>query len=239
MKGRYWIDQQAIFHHIGVPPNLEKIMITIHHLGVSQSDRVVWLMEELNLPYELKWYDRGADFLAPPEFRALHPSGTAPIITDGDLVMAESTAIVEYISQRHGGGRLSVQPAATDYPHYLFWMQFNNNLQSVLFIKLAFQSTGTTPGADNPMMATTQRREDGIYRALEQRLGESDYLGGPQFSCADIMSMFNLTSLAMLGARAIDDNLPNTRAYVERVSARPAYQKAMSIAGPAASRPAS
>jgi glutathione S-transferase len=195
-------------------------------------------MEELKLPYELKWYDRGADFLAPAEYRALHPAGTAPIITDGDLVMAESTAIVEYISQRYGGGKLSVQPDAPDYPHYLFWMQFNNNLQSTLFIKLAFQSTGTEPGADNPMMATTQRREDGIYRALEQRLGESDYLGGAQFSCADIMSMFNLTSLAMLGARAIDDQLPNTKAYVERVSARPAYQKAMSLAGPAASRPA-
>lgn len=213
-------------------------MITIHHLGVSQSDRVVWLMEELNLPYELKWYDRGADFLAPPEYRALHPAGTAPIITDGDLVMAESTAIVEYISQRHGGGRLSVQPDDPDYPHYLFWMQFNNNLQSVLFIKLAFQTTGTTPGADNPMMATTQRREDGIYRALEQRLGESDYLGGPRFSCADIMSMFNLTSLGMLGARPIDATLPNTLAYVQRIAARPAYQKAMAIAGPAASRPA-
>jgi len=212
-------------------------MITIHHLGVSQSDRIVWLMEELNLPYELKWYDRGPDFLAPAEYRALHPVGTAPIITDGDLVMAESTAIVEYISQRHGGGRLSVQPSDPDYPHYLFWMQFNNNLQSVLFIKLAFQSTGAAPGADNPMMATTQRREDGIYRALEQRLGESDYLGGPEFSCADIMSAFNLTSLAMLGARAIDESLPNTRAYVERVTARPAYQKAMSVAGPAAQRP--
>src|SRR5690606_25258096 len=130
-------------------------------------------------------------------------------------------------------------PDEPDYPHYLFWMQFNNNLQSILFIKVAFQSTGVTPGADNPMMVTAQRREDGIYRALEQRLGESDYLGGARFSCADIMSMFNLTSLAMLGARAIDDEMPNTRAYIERISARSAYQKAMSIAGPAASRPAS
>jgi glutathione S-transferase len=211
-------------------------MITIHHLGVSQSDRIVWLMEELDLPYELKWYDRGEDFLAPPQYRALHPAGTAPVITDGDLVMAESTAIVEYISQRHGGGTLSVPVSDPDYPHYLYWMQFNNNLQSVLFIKLAVQSTGVDPGADNLMMTTTLRREEGIYRALEQRLGESDYLGGPQFSCADIMSMFNLTSLAMLGAREIDNSLPNTRAYVERVTARPAYQKAMGIAGPGASR---
>ena len=212
-------------------------MITIHHLGVSQSDRIVWLMEELNLPYRLQWYDRGPDFLAPAEFRALHPAGTAPIITDGDLVMAESTAIVEYISQRYGGGRLSVPPDDVNYPHYLYWMQFNNNLQSALFIKFAFQTVGAAPGADNPMMATTQRREDGLFRALEQRLGESAYLGGPTFSCADLMSLFNLTSLGMLGARAIDDKLPNTLAYVQRVTARPAYQKAMSIAGPAASRP--
>lgn len=212
-------------------------MITIHHLGVSQSDRIVWLMEELGLPYELKWYDRGEDFLAPPEYRALHPAGTAPIITDGDLVMAESTAIVEYISQRHGGGRLSVGPGDPDYPHYLYWMQFNNNLQTTLFIKMAVQSTGVELDAGNTMMTTTRRREEGLYRALEQRLGESDYLGGPQFSCADIMSLFNLTSLAMLGARTVDDSLPNTLAYVQRVTARPAYQKAMAIAGPTAIRP--
>ena len=213
-------------------------MITIHHLGVSQSDRVVWLLEELGLPYTLKWYDRGPDFLAPAEYRALHPAGTAPIITHGDLVMAESTAIVEYISQRYGKGTLSVPVDDPDYPHYLYWMHFNNTLQGALFIKMAVQATGADMAADNLVLTTTARREEGIYRALEQRLGESDYLGGPRFSCADIMSMFNLTSLTMLGARVIDENMPNTKAYVERVSARPAYQKAMSIAGPAATRPA-
>ena len=212
-------------------------MITIHHLGVSQSDRVVWLMEELQLPYELKWYDRGEDFLAPEEFRALHPAGTAPIITDGELVLSESTAIVEYISQRYGEGRLSVPVDSPEYPHYLYWMQFNNNLQTTLFIKIAYQSAGGDPDAENPMMTTTLRREEGLYRALEARLGESEYLGGPEFTCADIMSLFNLTSLSGLGAREIDSSMPNTRAYVERVSARPAYQKAMAIAGPEASRP--
>ena len=212
-------------------------MITIHHLGVSQSDRIVWLMEELGLPYELKWYDRGADFLAPEQLRQVHPAGTAPVITDGDLVLAESTAIVEYISQRYGNGKLSVSVSDPDYPHYLYWMQFNNNLQSVLFTKIAFQSAGGDAEADNMMMKTTLRREEGIYRALEERLGESDYLGGPAFSCADIMSAFNLTSLTMLGARAIDDSLPNTKAYLERITTRPAYLKAMAIAGPAAVKP--
>ena len=212
-------------------------MITIHHLGISQSDRVGWLMEELGLPYELKWYHRGEDFLAPAKYRALHPVGTAPIISDDNLVMAESTAIVEYISQQYGGGTLSVLPGDPDYAQYLFWMHFNNNLQSVLFMKLAFQAGGAQAGDDNPMNTTTQRREDGIYNALEQRLKESDYLGGNRFTCADIMSMFNLTSLSMLGARQIDDALPNTLAYVQRVTARPAYQKAMRIAGPEATPP--
>ena len=212
-------------------------MITIHHLGMSQSDRVVWLMEELDQPYELKCYSRGDDFLAPADYRALHPVGTAPIITDGDLVMAESTAIVEYLSRRYGGGCLSVEADDPAYPHYLFWMQFNNNLQSVLFIKLAAQAAGTEQGGESLILTTTLRREEGIYRALVERLGESAYLGGPEFSCADIMSTFNLTSLGMLGAREIDESMPNTRAYVDRVTARPAYQKAMAIAGPGASRP--
>ena len=213
-------------------------MITIHHLGVSQSDRVVWLMEELDKPYELKWYNRGEDFLAPPEFRALHPVGTAPIIEDGDLVMAESTAIVEYLSQRYGGGCLSVGPDDPSYPHYLYWMQFNNNFQSALFMKMAFQAGGGDLAAGGQVVDVMQRRENGLYNFLEQRLGESDYLGADRFTCADIMSLFNLTSLELLGARSIDDLEPNTKAYVERVTARPAYQKAMSIAGPAATPPA-
>ncbi|NND67928.1 MAG: glutathione S-transferase [Halioglobus sp.] len=212
-------------------------MITIHHLGVSQSDRVVWLMEELEQPYELKWYNRGEDFLAPPEFRALHPVGTAPVIEDGDVMMAESTAIVEYLSQRHGGGCLSVAPDDPAYPHYLYWMNFNNNLQSLLFMKMAYQAGGGDMAAGGTVVDVMQRREDGIYNFLEQRLGESEYLGADRFTCADIMSMFNLTSLEMLGARPVDDALPNTRAYVERISARPAYQKAMAIAGPAATAP--
>ena len=214
-------------------------MITIHHLGVSQSDRIVWLMEELGLPYKLQWHNRGEDFLAPAEYRALHPAGTAPIIEDGDLVMAESTAIVEYISQRYGEGKLSVPVSAPDYPHYLYWMQFNNNLQTSLFLNMTFQSMETPPGDENPLVKTNQRRNDGMYVALEQRLGESDYLGGPEFSCADIMSVFNLTSLAMLGARDIDESLPNTLAYLQRVTTRPAYIKAMAIAGPEASPPES
>ncbi len=210
-------------------------MITIYHLAVSQSDRIVWLMEELGLPYKLQWYERGEDLLAPPEYRALHPAGTAPIIRDGDLVMAESTAICEYISQRYGGGKLSVQSDDPNYPHYLYWMQFNNNAQSAFFVRLAIQMAGGEE-TDNMVLTTARRREEGLYHQLDARVAEVEYLAGSQFSCADIMSLFNLTSLAQFGGRTIDD-LQNAQAYVDRITARPAYQKAMAIAGPAAVRP--
>lgn len=209
-------------------------MITIYHLGVSQSDRIVWLMEELGLAYKLEWFDRGEDFLAPAEYRALHPAGTSPIIKDGDLVMAESTAIVEYISQRYGDAKLSVAPDQPDYPHYLYWMHFNNTAQTSFFIQMGL--TSIEGGADSMMMKMAKRREEGIYQALEQRLGEAAYLAGDAFSCADIMAMFNLTALSLFGGRSIED-LPNVKAYVERVSQRPAYIKAMAIAGPSATKP--
>jgi glutathione S-transferase len=214
-------------------------MITIHHLGISQSDRVVWLMEELGLPYKLKWYDRGEDFLAPPEYRALHPAATSPIIEDGDLMLAESTAIVEYISQRYGEGKLSVSVSSPDYSHYLYWMQFNNNLQSALFLKLTAKAIDAEVADKNPLVTTNNRRYEGLYKALEQRLGESPYLAGEEFSCADIMSIFGLVTMPMLGARTPDDSMPNTQTYLKRVTSRPAYQKAMALAGPSASRPSS
>jgi glutathione S-transferase len=210
-------------------------MITIHHLGVSQSDRIVWLMEELGLPYELKWYDRGPDGLAPPEYLALHPAATAPVIQDGDLVLAESAAICEYVSQRYGKGRLSVAPDRPNYPDYLYFMHFNNNVQGMFFAKLAANAAGGQ-NASNPVAGVIKRREDGYYRYLEQQLAKNAYAAGSEFSCADVMIAFNLTSLSRFGGRTIDD-LPNVQAYVARIAQRPAYVKAMKIAGPTATKP--
>jgi len=208
-------------------------MITIHHLGVSQSDRVVWLMEELGLPYELKWYNRKADRLAPDEFLALHPAATAPIITDGDLVLPESGAIVEYICHRHAGGRFTVRPDQPNYPHYLYWMHFNNNVLGLFFAKRALALHPIAGPDAQRMDGLFKRRENGYYRFLDQQLGKWPFVAGPDFTCADIMVVFPLTSLALFGGRPIDD-LPNVVAYVKRVTARPAYIKAMSIAGPKA-----
>jgi glutathione S-transferase len=210
-------------------------MLTIHHLGVSQSDRIVWLMEELNLPYRLKWYSRQADQLMPPEYVALHPASTAPVIQDGDQVIAESAVILEHICHRHAAGRLTVGPDQPNYIEYLYWMHFNNNVQGLFFARLALGAA--TDGADKERVGGfIKRREDGYYRFLDQRLGQSPYLAGPEFTCADIMVTFNLTSLPLFGGRAVSD-LPNVVSYVKRIEQRPAYAKAMKIAGPAAAPP--
>ncbi len=208
-------------------------MITIHHLGLSQSDRVVWLMEELQLPYKLKWYDR-VNQLAPPEYLVLHPACTAPVIEDGDRVIAESAVILEYICHTYAGGKLTVSPKQPNYVDYLYWMHFNNNVQGLFFAKLAL---GSAPDAQAQGAGIfIKRREDKYFGYLDQRLAASPYLAGNEFTCADIMVAFNLTELPLFGGRTIDD-LPNVKAYVKRIESRPAYQKAMQIAGPSATAP--
>ena len=210
-------------------------MITIHHLGVSQSDRVVWLMEELGLPYTLRWYDRGPDGLMPPEYRKLHPAATAPVVEDGERVLAESAVILEYVCHRYAGGKLTVAPGDARYFDYLYWMHFNNNVQGLFFAKLAL---GGAQGSEAERIGGfIARRTDGYYGHLEQRLADSPYVAGAEFSCADIMVTFNVTSLSLFGGRKIDD-LPNVQAYAQRVTSRPAYVRAMAIAGPGAKRPA-
>ncbi len=211
-------------------------MITIYHLGVSQSDRIVWLMEELGLPYHLEWYDRGVDGLAPEAYRALHPVGTAPVIKDGDRVLGESMAIVEYINQRYGNGELSPGADDDNYADYWYWMQFNGNVMAVFFSKMALSMAGAADADDNPIMTMIKRREDAYYHDLDQRLAKVPYLAGELFTGADIMAMFSLTTLPLFGGRAIDD-LPHVKDYVDRISQRPAYIKAMSIAGPNAQSP--
>jgi len=207
-------------------------MITIHHLGVSQSDRIVWLMEELGLPYRLKWHHRTESGVAPSEYLALHPAAMAPVIEDDGKVLTESAVIVEYICHRYAGGKLTVRPEQSNYADYLYWMHFNNNILGLFFAKSALGAAGESDMA-GMMGATVRRREAQYYNFLNARLGESAYLAGSEFTCADVMVMFPLISLPRFGGRTIDD-LPNVLAYVKRLEARPAYVKAMAIAGPAA-----
>jgi glutathione S-transferase len=210
-------------------------VLIVHHLGVSQSDRVVWLLEELGLPYEIRWYDRGPDRLMPPEYLKLHPAATAPVLQDGDRMLVESAVILEYVCHRYAGGKLTVAPSQPNYFDYLYWMHWNNNVQGLFFARLALGSAANGPDADR-IRGFLTRRESGYYGYLEQRLGEVPYLAGPDFTCADVMATFNLTSLPLFSGRGVRDR-PNVGAYLKRIEERPAYARAMKIAGPGAARP--
>jgi glutathione S-transferase len=205
-------------------------MITVHHLGVSQSERIVWLCEELGLPYTLKRYARDQTGMAPAEYKKLHPMGIAPVITDGDMVLAESGAIIEYIIGSYGGGRLTVRAGQPNFAQYLFWFHFANGtlmpseLMNVISAMLKLQ-------ADNPigrMLADRGRRAFGL---VEERLGQVQYFAGDELTAADIMMLFPLTTMRAYAQRDISQ-LPNTRAYLARIGARPAYQRAMAKGDP-------
>jgi glutathione S-transferase len=210
-------------------------MITIHHLAISQSERIVWLMEELGLPYRLKWYARKANKAAPDEYLALHPTAMAPVIEDGDKVLTESAVIAECICHRYAGGKLTVSPAQPNYYDYLYWMHFNNNAMGLRFTKSVLAAGASGPVADT-MREVVFRREEQYYRYLDAHLGEVPYLAGEELTCADILVVYRLTTGVLFGARPIDD-LPNVAAYAKRIEARPAYQKAMQVAGPHATAP--
>ena len=210
-------------------------MITIHHLGVSQSERIVWLMEELGLPYRLKWYERKPNKAAPDEYLALHPTAMAPVIEDDDKALTESAVIAEYVCHRYAGGRMTAGAAQANYDDYLYWMQFNNNVSGLRFTKAVLGAGASGPVADT-MREVVDRREAQYYQYLDARLGEVPYLAGPKLTCAGILVVHRLTTGLPFGARAVDD-LPNAVAYVKRIEARPVYQKAMQIAGPKAIAP--
>ncbi|WOF44983.1 glutathione S-transferase [Sphingopyxis indica] len=199
-------------------------MLTVHHLGISQSDRIVWLCEELELPYDLVRYERDAETrLAPAEYKALHPAGTAPVITDGDLVLAESGAIIDYIVARHGDGRLTVKAADPAFARYLYWYHFaNGSLMPSMMMLMA-------EGAAAETMRV--RAERGLG-ALDNHFAQGHvWLAGDAFTVADIMIAFPLTTMRMF---VPVDFAPyaNIRNYLQRLTARPAFQRAMAKADP-------
>ena len=206
-------------------------MLTIHHLGKSQSERIVWLCEELGVPYAIKHYVRDAvTILAPPELRAVHPMGAAPVITDGELVLAESGAIVEYIIAKHGGGRLALSPAHPDYAQYLYWFHFaNSNLQPLMSRNLMLRRLNLP--ADHPVLVLTLGRLDRALGLVETRLGDADHLAGHEFTAADIMIGFTLTTMRYFMPVDLAP-YPRIRAYLRRIGEREAYRRAMAKADP-------
>jgi glutathione S-transferase len=206
-------------------------MLTIHHLGHSQSERIVWLCEELDVPYELRLHKRDpVTILSPPALEALHPIGAAPVIEDDGILLAESAAIAEYIIVKHGGGRLRLGPDHADFASYLYWFHFaNGNLQPVMARLMMVGRVGLAP--DHPVQLAVQGRVDRVMALIEARLGEADYLAGSEFTAADIMNVFSLTTMRLFQPLDLRP-YPNILAYLQRIGARPAYRRAMAKGDP-------
>lgn len=205
-------------------------MLTVYHLGISQSERIVWLCEELAIPYELVLFQRDpVTRLAPDEYKALHPIGTAPVIRDGDTLLGESGAIIEYIIHRHGGGRLAVPPEAANYPQYLFWWHFAN--ASLMTVEMMKMTLGRVENPDEFRAKIVKSREEKAYALLEKQLGETPYLAGDQLTAADIITLFPLTTMRVFTSKDLSP-YPNILAYLQRIRARPAYQRAMAKGDP-------
>ena len=206
-------------------------MLTVHHLGKSQSERIVWLCEELEIPYDLKCYARDAvTMLAPADYKALHPLGTAPVISDGDVVLAESGAVVEYIVARYGEGRLKLSAAHLDFAQFLYWFHFaNGTLQANMGRLMILNRLNLAD--DNQVLLGTKARVDRAFDLLERRAREAEYLAGDEFTLADIMIGFSLTTMRYFQPYDLA-HCPNIVRYLGRIGARPAYRRAMEKGDP-------
>ena len=200
------------------------MVLTIHHLQVSQSERLPWLCEELGVPYELKTYRR-APILAPPEYKALHPAGTAPVIQDGELTLAESGACVEYIAHRYGGGKLFLPPTHPAYAEFLYWWHWSNaTFQPTLGRAMAMRASGM-PTDSLPSKLAHDRLSNGL-RMLEARLAENQWLAGNEFTAADTMVVFSLSTFRYFFPYSLREH-GNLLRYLERIASREGYQRAM------------
>jgi len=206
-------------------------MLTVHHLGKSQSERIVWLCEELQIPYELKRYARDSvTMIAPPDYKALHPIGAAPVITDGDLVLAESGAVVEYIIAKYGNGRLALNSAHRDFAQFLYWYHFaNGTLQAAMGRSMILNRLKLVD--DNPILLASKGRLDRAFNLVDARTREVEYLAGTEFTSADIMIGFSLTTMRYFMPYDLG-RCPNIVRYLARIGARPAYRRAMEKGDP-------
>lgn len=206
-------------------------MITVYHLATSRSERIVWLLEELGLPYAIEVFPRGPDRLAPGAMKAVSPTGRAPALRDGDVVLAESGAIVSYLLARHGDGGLRPAPEDADFPAYLFWLHASEgSLGSQLLREMMIDRVA--PDADaHPAMARVRRMTWEQLALVEGALGRSPFIAGDRFTAADVMMPFWFTTAAKFIALDLGP-YPNIRAYLDRIAERPAYRRAMAVAGP-------
>jgi glutathione S-transferase len=217
-------------------------MIIVHHLNNSRSQRVLWLLEELGLPYEIVRYQRDPKtMLAPRELRAIHPLGKSPILQDGDVTVAESGAIVEYLLERYGQGRLKPDVGSADWLRFIYFLHYaEGSAMPPLLLKLVFVRMETAPV---PFFAKPVARllAKGAQKAfidpqlklhldyLEGEIGKSEWFAGDAFTAADIQMSFPMEAAASRGG--LDASRPKLHAFLERIHARPAYQAALAKGG--------
>ena len=216
-------------------------MIKVHHLNDSRSQRVLWLLEELGLDYDVVRYERNpGSRLAPPELLAIHPLGKSPVIEDGAITVAETGAIVEYLLETYGQGRLRPAPGSEEARRFTYWLHYaEGSAMPPLLLKLVFTMLPRrAPALMRPLVKGVAAKAlagfvDPQLRAhvdfWEAELGRSDWFAGDQFTAADIMMSFPVEAGA---DRAFDaETKPRLKAFLERIHARPAYRRALQRGG--------
>ncbi len=218
-------------------------MITVHHLEHSRSQRVLWLLEELGLPYDIKHYKRDPKTsLAPPELKRVHPLGKSPVITDGKHTVAESGAIIEYLVERHGNGRLAPPPGSDDRLRWTYWLHFaEGSAMPPLLLTLILDKIRNAP---LPFFAKPIARGiaakvmDGFVKPnlksqldfMEAELTRQPWFAGGEFSAADVQMSFPLEAAAQRAG--LDASRPKLMDFLKRIHARPAYRRALERGGP-------
>ena len=202
-------------------------MIVVHHLNDSRSQRILWLMEELGLPYEIKRYQRLPTRLAPPELAAIHPVGKSPVITVEGKTIYESGAIIDYIIRRHANGRLQPDPASPAYDDYQMWMHYaEGSAMLPLMLHLYVSRLGEGGAPLTPRIESEIANHLGY---LDSHLKDRKFLLGDEFSGADVQMSFIPEIAEVYGKRA---PFPNLDAWIKRLHARPAYKAALEKGGP-------
>ena len=199
-------------------------MLTVYHLRNSRSDRILWLLEELELAYEIVRYDRDPSFRAPAAMRDVHALGKSPIVRDGELVLAESGAIVDYLVVRHGGGRLAPRHEDPAFARYVFWLHFaEGSLMPWLTMDLLLTS-GMVPGVQPGPLAPMLQQELARYlRWMDADMEGRAFAAGDAFSAADVMLAYALEFAK--GRNHLADT-KHLLGYLDRMTARPAYRRA-------------
>jgi glutathione S-transferase len=202
-------------------------MITVHHLNESRSQRILWLLEELETPYEIEFYKRDATTnLAPPELLAVHPLGKSPVITDGDLTIAESGAAVDYLVRRYGHGKLAPPPGEAAYEKHQEWLHYAEG-SAMLPLMLQLYTMRLGEGGA-PLQPRIDSEIDNHLGYVNAALKGRDFLMGPEMTASDVQMSF-VGEIGRAFGRLADK--PDLNAWVDRLHARPAYKRALERGG--------